>query len=72
MPDSKYRAWAEIDLEALKHNYRFAQEQSGGCEVMAVVKANAYGHGYENVVKHLEELAPAFYGVANVRVVFTY
>ena len=67
MPTTQYRAWAEIDLEALKHNYRFAQTQSGNCEIMAVVKANAYGHGYKNVIKHLEALSPAFYGVANVR-----
>ncbi len=67
MHDSPPRAWAEIDLEALKHNYRFAQEQSGGAAVMAVVKANAYGHGYAKVVQALEEFSPAFYGVANVR-----
>ena len=67
MHQSPSRAWAEIDLEALKHNYRFAQQQSGGCDVMAVVKANAYGHGYERIIKALEPLSPAFYGVANVR-----
>lgn len=60
------RAWAEIDLDALKKNYQYALTQSNGAEVMAVVKANAYGHGVENVVRALEEFQPAFYGVANV------
>ncbi len=61
------RSWAEIDLSALQHNYRYAQQQAGGAEVMAVVKANAYGHGYERVIRALHPLGPAFYGVANVR-----
>ncbi len=61
------RAWAEIDLDALRHNFRFAKAQSNEAEVMAVVKANAYGHGYQKVVEALQDLNPAFYGVANVR-----
>ncbi len=66
MAISPPRAWAEIDLDALRHNFRFAQAQSGGQEVMAVVKANAYGHGVREVIKALEPLQPSFYGVANV------
>lgn len=60
------RAWAEIDLSALRHNFLLAREKSGGQGVMAVVKANAYGHGVKNVVQALEDLKPTFYGVANV------
>lgn len=67
MEESPPRAWAEIDISALRANYHYARECSGGSEVMAVVKANAYGHGYENVVRALSEMEPAFYGVANVR-----
>ncbi len=39
-------AWAEIDLSALSHNVReICRAAAPGAEVMAVVKANAYGHG---------------------------
>ena len=38
--------WAEIDLDAVGHNVRAFQRHVGGqVEVIAVVKANAYGHG---------------------------
>ena len=37
-------ARALIDLAALRHNYRLARERHGG-RALAVVKANAYGHG---------------------------
>lgn len=35
---------AQIDLSALRHNYQLAKRAHGG-QVLAVVKANAYGHG---------------------------
>jgi alanine racemase len=59
------RAWAEIDLEALRHNLEVSREQSG-CEVMAVVKAGAYGHGLEEIAQALASNNIAFFGVANV------
>lgn len=37
--------WAEIDLRALTRNIRNLSAVAKGSEVMAVVKANAYGHG---------------------------
>lgn len=64
-PVSPPRAWAEIDLAALKKNVRTAREASGG-ELMVVVKAGAYGHGLEDMVKVLEAEDVAFFGVANV------
>jgi len=40
------RVWAEIDLSAVRHNVRFLKSVIGKhVEVMAVVKADAYGHG---------------------------
>lgn len=66
MPHSPPRAWVEIDLRALEHNYLTAQQLSGGSQLMAVVKANAYGHGMNNVQRTLASHAPAFFGVANV------
>jgi alanine racemase len=42
----RQRAWVEIDLDALAHNVRtFRQFISPQTELMAVVKADAYGHG---------------------------
>ena len=59
-----HRTWAEIDLDAVRHNARVARAQSGG-EVMAIVKANAYGHGAVAVARALSGIAAAF-GVANL------
>ena len=38
-------ATATIDLAALRHNLACARERSAGAKVVAVVKANGYGHG---------------------------
>ncbi|MFT6310173.1 MAG: alanine racemase [Porticoccus sp.] len=56
-------AQAIIDLAALRHNYALAQRLAGSGKVLAVVKANAYGHGIVKVAEVLESLAPAL-GVA--------
>lgn len=47
----------EIDLGAIKHNYSALKEKFGSKLVMAVVKANAYGHGMHEVAKALEEVS---------------
>ena len=48
------RTWAELDREAIRHNLAFLREQLlPGVQVMAVVKANAYGHGVEWAVRAL-------------------
>lgn len=39
------RTWAEIDLEAVRHNVRTLKRRSRNANLMAVVKADAYGHG---------------------------
>ena len=63
--ESPPRAWAEIDLAALRHNLTVAREVSGK-RVMAVVKAGAYGHGLEAIAQCLAAEDIAFFGVANV------
>ena len=40
-----YRCWTEIDRGALRHNAKVVRERIGSAEMLAVVKANAYGHG---------------------------
>jgi alanine racemase len=64
-PVSPPRAWAEIDLGALKKNLEVARTASGG-ELMVVVKAGAYGHGLEEIARVLAKEGIVFFGVANV------
>jgi alanine racemase len=60
-----YRCWAEIDRAALRHNARVVRERIGSSEMLAVVKANAYGHGLLGVAQALADDAHLF-GVANL------
>ena len=39
------RTWAGIDLDAVRHNVRALKHRAAGTRLMAVVKADAYGHG---------------------------
>jgi alanine racemase len=56
---------AEIDLSAIKHNFHEAKKAAGkNVQVMAVVKANAYGHGLVRVAKAASEAGAASFGVA--------
>jgi len=57
------RAWADIDLGALKANARSVARISGA-RLLPMVKANAYGLGLIPVVTALETLDPWGYGVA--------
>lgn len=45
--------WAEIDCEALAHNLTKAKELAPSSRVMAVIKANGYGHGIDTVAQAL-------------------
>jgi len=58
------RAWAEVDLAALRHNLAAAHRHFGG-DLIAVVKADAYGHGLPSVAKALDGQV-RFLGVATV------
>ena len=59
------RCWAEIDRSALRHNAKVVRERAGSAEMLAVVKANAYGHGLIGVAEALADEAQLF-GVANL------
>ncbi len=59
------RTWAEIDLSAIRHNYETVRRQvPASVRVMAVVKANAYGHGVERVAPLLADLGADYFGVS--------
>jgi len=56
--------WVETDLGAIRHNLRQLLALAGGAAVMAVVKANAYGHGAEGVARAALQAGAAWLGVA--------
>jgi alanine racemase len=60
------RVWTEIRIRALQHNLRTIQAQIGAdAQIIAVVKADAYGHGMELVLPAIQEQT-AIFAVANV------
>jgi alanine racemase len=60
-----YRCWVEIARSALRHNAKIVRERVGSAEILAVVKADAYGHGLKGVAETLADEAQLF-GVANL------
>lgn len=64
-PCSTARAWREIDLDALRHNAQVLREELGtDTELMAVVKADAYGHGATAVARTLQRAGIHAFAVA--------
>lgn len=61
------RAWIEINLQNLEHNVLVLNRAiPEGCRMMAVVKADAYGHGAEGISAHLEKLGVDAFAVATI------
>lgn len=57
--------WAEIDLDALAANFHIVKDRVGrDVNVMAIVKANAYGHGAVACARRLESEGADWFGVA--------
>ena len=48
---SSRAAWIDVDLDAIRHNVRHLRSVVGDAKVMAVVKANGYGHGAVKVAE---------------------
>ncbi len=61
-----HRTWAEIDLSALKHNLKIIREKAQPSKIMAVVKANAYGHSVDLVAPEIEKEGVDFFAVSNL------
>lgn len=59
------RTWAEIDLDALEHNYREARRRTG-VKYLGVVKADAYGHGAVQIGRKLEQLGADYLAVSSL------
>ena len=62
------RTWARIDLDAIEHNYHAIRRSlTGGSRLMAVVKADAYGHGAACVARTLQAAGADWFGVSNLQ-----
>ncbi|MDK3157997.1 alanine racemase [Kamptonema cortianum] len=60
------RAWAEVDLDALRHNVQFVRRTVGPqVKILCSVKADAYGHGLPQIAGILMQAGVDFFGVAN-------
>ena len=67
MESTLRRTWAEIDLDALAHNYHALRKQMGPkSRFLGVVKADAYGHGAIQVARVLEELGAEYLAISNI------
>ena len=65
--ENRWLAWAEIDLAAVAHNVRSLKALLGGqCRLMAVVKADGYGHGLGRVAATALANGASALGVAKV------
>ncbi|MEM8807864.1 MAG: alanine racemase, partial [Cyanobacteria bacterium P01_G01_bin.38] len=61
------RAWVEINLAAVRHNVQqFKAHLAPGTELMAVVKADAYGHGALTIATAVLQAGATWLGVATV------
>ena len=61
------RNWLEVDLGRLKHNIDTVRGVlPEGCDIFAVVKANAYGHGEAKISRALSELGIVRFAVASL------
>lgn len=61
-----FRTQAKIDLDAIEYNFNnIRQKVSPECKLLAVVKADAYGHGSLEITKFLDDKCD-FFGIATV------
>jgi alanine racemase len=64
-PFAQRPTWAEIDLDALASNFQTVRKRVGaGIRIMAVVKADAYGHGAAQCARRLAAEGADWFGVA--------
>ncbi len=59
--------WAEIDMDAIKHNFVIIRDKCPEqCQLMGVVKADAYGHGAVTISQELLRLGVEYLAVSNI------
>ena len=66
MESTLRRTWAEINLDAIAHNYKVIRQKIGSdVKFLGVVKADAYGHGSIQVGRLLQELGADYLAVSS-------
>ncbi len=65
MPNS--RVWLDVDLTAIAKNFKVIRNAVKPCELMVVLKANAYGLGMLPIAEHLVSLGATRFGVAELK-----
>lgn len=61
------RSWIEIDLDQIKQNYFiYKKSLQLDTEIMAVIKADAYGHGDAHIARWLSEQGCRLFAVSNI------
>jgi alanine racemase len=58
--------WVEVDLDAIRHNVSELRRMAPNAQLMAVVKADAYGHGALQVARTALQAGATWLGVATV------
>lgn len=61
------RVWADVSLDDIKHNYSVIRSLvSKKTKIMAIVKADGYGHGAVQTSRVLSDMGADFFGVSNL------
>ncbi len=63
---TQHSSWIELRADSLQKNLQTLREHSGQTDVLAVIKANAYGHGLKEIAGALAGKV-TFFGVATLR-----
>lgn len=66
MADYTRRTWVDIDLDAIRHNLETIRTRTGETEIMCIVKADAYGHGVEQIALEYQRMGIRWFGVSNI------
>ena len=67
MIDFLRRTWAEVDIDAIKHNFKEIRSTVGDdTEIMCVIKADGYGHGAVFLGQYYEKLGADRFAVSNI------
>ena len=62
------RTWAEVDIDNILHNVRVIKDTlTGNSKIIAVVKADAYGHGSVKVAEVLRENGCKTFAIATLQ-----
>ena len=60
------QAWVEIDRDAIRHNLKYIKEKVSDADIIAVVKADGYGHGAVESAKIFAEAGVKCFAVATI------